>query len=147
MANIGTVGTDRPVDVLKMKFRETSKPLVMQSKAARTLQGMNGGRSIPELPKLARLECGPRPTKPTCFAWNRPCLFDNSKDPCEYHDLADLYPNTVKNMLAKVEDTVKNMLAKVEEFRKTAVAPGNKPGDPKSNPKFHGGAWVSWKDE
>lgn len=47
----------------------------------------------------ARVSCEkpPPPSALDCDRNVKPCLFDVFEDPCEYHDLADQYPNVSKD--------------------------------------------------
>lgn len=84
----------------------------------------------------AEVKCGAKPLKTGCEAWRNPCLFNIAKDPCEYHNLADVYPNVVQELLKKID-----------EYRRIAVKPGNKPSDPRANPILNGGVWTNWYDQ
>lgn len=63
------------------------------------------------------------------------CLFDILDDPCEYRNLADQFPLRTAYMKLLVDD-----------FRKTAVAPRNKPGDPNCDPINFNLTWTWWQD-
>ena len=86
--------------------------------------------------KNAVVKCGTPPSSPPeCTPELGPCLFDVSKDPCEYVNLA-----------AKQPAIVDTMLKWLDEYRKTMVPPRNKPFDPSANPALHGGVWDPWMD-
>lgn len=62
-----------------------------------------------------------------------PCLFNITADPCEYNNLAQMYPETVQALESRLT-----------YYETTMVTPRNKHQDPKGLPAFHGGAWVPW---
>lgn len=63
------------------------------------------------------------------------CLFNVRRDPCEMVNLADIYP-----------DVIKSFESIVQKYEEIAVPPSNVPDDPRANPNFWNGAWVSWQD-
>ncbi|GFR04766.1 arylsulfatase J [Trichonephila clavata] len=85
----------------------------------------------------SEIVCKPKPTDASsnCKPAEKPCLFDVMEDPCEYYNLADDHPEIVKMMLNKLS-----------KYNSTAVPPGNKPMDPRSNPKYHNYQWTNWMD-
>ncbi|XP_070560380.1 arylsulfatase J-like isoform X2 [Ptychodera flava] len=91
----------------------------------------HGKRLIPEL----QIRCGPKPHDAAynCDLSKRPCLYDISRDPCEYENLADKYP-----------DVLQRLLSRLEEYNSTAVEPLYADPDPRSDPALHNGAWVPW---
>ena len=91
------------------------------------------GRRDP-MPHPAIVNCGEKPANAStnCDVAKAPCLYDISKDPCEYNNLASQMP-----------DVVQKLLSKLNEYKKTMVKPINKPNDPKGNPVFHHGIWVN----
>ena len=80
-------------------------------------------------------DCGIKPphAKTNCVVNVKPCLYNITADPCEYHNLADAKPEIVKNLYNQ-------MVA----YNATAVKPRNKPVDPEGFPVYHGGIWVPW---
>lgn len=81
------------------------------------------------------VKCGPKPLNASynCLPEVSPCLFHIPMDPCEYENIADVYP-----------DIVKQMLQRLEEYNSTMIPPANKPVDPNANPALHGGDWKPW---
>lgn len=81
------------------------------------------------------VDCGKKPlnTSSNCRPEKAPCLFHILSDPCEYNNVADLYPDIVQQLLARLGD-----------YRQTMVPPQNKPIDPQGNPFLHGGVWQPW---
>ncbi|XP_064458128.1 arylsulfatase B-like isoform X2 [Ornithodoros turicata] len=82
-----------------------------------------------------QVQCGVKNPERICDAAKSPCLFDLSKDPCEYVDVADEHPEVVKTMLERLA-----------HYELEARPPGNLPLDPLSNPDLHDGVWTSWND-
>ena len=73
---------------------------------------------------------------PICNPEKKPCLFNIKWDPCEYHNLADFMPNTLKVMIDRLKFY----------YRKStpAVYPQ---ADDSANPDNHGGVWSPWRDK
>ena len=97
----------------------------------------------PKVLKEATVDCTvrhPHPllyTKaPICNPERKPCLFNIKWDPCEYHNLADFMPNTLKVMV----DRLKFYYYK----SKPALYPQ---ADESANPNLHGGIWSPWRDK
>ena len=63
------------------------------------------------------------------------CLFNVTADPCELNNLVFTYP-----------DVVRIMERTIEMYRATAIPPGNKPIDPRGDPKLYGYTWTNWLD-
>ncbi|CAG2162866.1 unnamed protein product [Oppiella nova] len=84
------------------------------------------------------LDCGVKPVNASTNC--RPdidlCLYDVKADPCEYHNVADKYPEVVKELWHK-------LLA----INQTAVTPGTKPSDSTCDPVLHDYAWSCWRDD
>ncbi|RWS14961.1 arylsulfatase B-like protein [Dinothrombium tinctorium] len=113
-----------------------SKPRV-ESKAEQVLKFLN------RTPKYTifentRVRCGKKPPNAStnCKPDIEPCLFHIASDPCEYNNVAQLYPQIVKELFSKIET-----------FNKTSVRPGNQPLDPCSWPPLHHYSWSNWKDD
>ncbi|CAL1275001.1 unnamed protein product [Larinioides sclopetarius] len=81
--------------------------------------------------------CKPKPVNATtnCKPAKKPCLFNVTEDPCEFYNLANDHPEIVEKLLKRLS-----------EYNSTAVPPGNKPADPRSDPKYHGYQWINWMD-
>jgi hypothetical protein len=71
-----------------------------------------------------------------CRPLERPCLFNLKSDPCERVNLASINPT----ILEKLERQLKR-------YRRSAVKPGNIPGEPEANPEFWNNTWSCWHDE
>lgn len=82
-----------------------------------------------------RIDCGAPPVGVVynCIGMDKPCLFNITADPCEYHNLANDMPEIVKMLEARLETLVK-----------MSVTPINKPDDPAANPDKHGGVLMPW---
>ncbi|XP_070567143.1 arylsulfatase I-like isoform X2 [Ptychodera flava] len=99
-------------------------------------EGYNGApKPIPHDPRAAVVHCGKKPANAStnCQPKQKPCLYNVILDPCEYHNIAEQYP-----------DVLQIMQDRLEEYNKTVVYPINKEGDPKADPKLHGYAWIPW---
>lgn len=82
------------------------------------------------------VQCGNRPANSIeCNSQKSPCLYNIRSDPCEYNNVAP-------TMQSKVDELMKRL----QDYRATAVQPRNKPTDPQSNPKLHGGVWSPWRN-
>lgn len=88
--------------------------------------------------KRYQVECGPRPENSTtnCQPLKRPCLFNITNDPCEYHNIADEHPKILGYLTERL-----NIL------NSSAIPPANLPVDPKASPRCHDYAWVPWLDD
>ena len=83
------------------------------------------------------IDCGLRNNSlPWCLKRDKYCLFDLRDDPCEYNNIASLYPQICETMYARLI-----------EFAGQAQPPRIKPSDPSSFPKNHDGHWTNWVDE
>ena len=97
----------------------------------------------PRLLKQASVDCTvkhPHPllyTKaPICNPEKKPCLFNIKWDPCEYHNLADFMPNTLKVMVERLK------------FYYRRSAPAMYPqADESASPDRHGGVWSPWREK
>ena len=73
---------------------------------------------------------------PICMPEKKPCLFNIKWDPCEYHNLADFMPNTLKVMIDRLK------------FYYHKSAPAVYPqADESASPDQHGGVWSPWRDK
>ena len=61
-------------------------------------------------------------------------LFNIQDDPNEYHDLSDVKP-----------DIVKQLVGRLQYYYSSLVPPFYPPGDPRANPALHGGIWTNWE--
>ena len=82
-----------------------------------------------------KVHCGKKPLNASfnCMPEKSPCLFHILSDPCEFNNVAAVYPGMVQQLLNRLD-----------EYRATMVAPNNKPVDPNGNPFKHGGVWQPW---
>lgn len=70
---------------------------------------------------------------PPCDPMRKPCLFNIQWDPCEFHNLADFMPNTLKVLLDRLHF-----------YRTRIVKPLYPKFDPKADPEYHDGVWGPW---
>lgn len=77
----------------------------------------------------------PPESRNLCDPSIKPCLFNITKDPCEYKDLANEYPELVKSTMDIIH-----------EYGKVAMKPQSKPVDLRSDPMCHNFTYVSWLD-
>ncbi|KAL5009860.1 hypothetical protein ScPMuIL_012165 [Solemya velum] len=84
---------------------------------------------------VIHVDCGEKPLNYSinCQPSKSPCLFNVVSDPCEYNNIAGSNPQVVASLLKRLSD-----------YAAHAVPPGNKPTDPRANPKYHDGAWGPW---
>ncbi|RWS01498.1 arylsulfatase B-like protein, partial [Dinothrombium tinctorium] len=81
-------------------------------------------------PKQIKIKCGKKPSNAVVNCKLQACVFNIKSDPCEYNNIADK------------EVEMKNYLVqRVLWHNKTAIAPNNKPRDPKANPLYHNDTW------
>lgn len=73
---------------------------------------------------------------PVCKPRERPCLFNIKWDPCEYHNIAEIMPNTMKVMLERFY-----------YFANASKAPIYPESDNSSRPDLHDGSWTFWRDD
>ena len=89
-----------------------------------------------ELRSKAEVICGEKPPDAIpCLPLKAPCLFDIERDPCEYNNLAEKFP-----------DNLKDLISLLNWYNSTAVAALNTPPDPMSNPKYWGYTYTNWAD-
>lgn len=83
------------------------------------------------------IDCGPKPANAStnCNAEHDLCLFNVSADPCEYHNVANSYPQVVNSLWQRLI-----------QINRTAAQPANTPSDPSCDPKLHNYAWSCWQD-
>ncbi|CAN7937132.1 unnamed protein product [Ixodes hexagonus] len=83
----------------------------------------------------APIKCAQRDPSKSCAPTVAPCLFDLSKDPCEYNNIAEQHSEVLQRLLGKLAG-----------YQATSVPPANVPLDPRADPALHNNAWVSWGD-
>lgn len=105
----------------------------VRSDLTRVLESL-GRKQSPETVQIV-VKCGPMPinASSSCMPWIKPCLFNVTMDPCEYHNLADSH-----------REILEHMMARVQEHKATAVPIRNKPDDPRGYPIHFGGIWRPW---
>lgn len=69
-----------------------------------------------------------------CRPLEAPCLFNIVADPCELKNVADIYPQTVKNLVQRMKDIARAAIPS----RRVPI------DDPKCNPDLHLGTWTWW---
>lgn len=118
-------------------FSSTYMQLVLNSEAGIALSEYSNFKlnSIESLREESKIHCIRNDLDEKCFI-SEPCLFDIITDPCEFNNLAKIFPEKVEEMKKKVE-----------VFRMAAIEPRNKPGDPNCNPALHGFIWTWWQEE
>lgn len=77
-----------------------------------------------------------QPASERCNPLSEPCLFDIKNDPCETVNLAKQLPEVFSHMADRVA-----------HYASIAMAPRNKPDEPRSNPANFNGTWTWWYDE
>ncbi|XP_076067131.1 arylsulfatase B-like [Oratosquilla oratoria] len=133
---IGPTGRNETAEATKLEniFRQ-----ILESPAAAAVKTVipKAFRNLAEIRKYAEVSCGPVPPEPAlhCIDPSTPCLFHIPSDPCEYHDLAEVYP-----------DIVRELHSRLQSYNATAVPPRNKPTDEAADPKYWDSAWTNWKD-
>ena len=91
------------------------------------------GREIQGKPFVVECSDIPKNASSNCQVDKKPCLYDVEKDPCEFYNLADQYPEKVAELLDRMRD-----------YNSTAVPPHSDPVDQAGLPINHGGLWVPW---
>jgi len=118
---------DHPKNVLSFESERTTEVAKLASKS-NTKWANPAGTPV-------KIECGDKPLNAStnCDPRKSPCLFHIASDPCEYNNVAHLH-----------RDIVVALQSRIQYWTASMVPPGNKPGDDRGNPKYHGGAWVPW---
>ncbi|XP_060531963.1 arylsulfatase B-like isoform X2 [Cylas formicarius] len=121
----GPSGRGRPYNVSEITY----------SLAYRTLHPTSslGTADIKELRTRATVSCN-NETQIVCDS-DSFCLFDIERDPCEYANLADKYPNKVEHLIQKLSS-----------YNKTTLLPGNVALDPNADPRLFNNVWTNWGD-
>ena len=90
------------------------------------------------VPHPAIVKCGAKPANAStnCDIFFNSCLYDISRDPCEYNNLASVMPNTVKMLETRLE-----------AYKQGMIEPRNKVPDPLGDPSRFEGVWTPWVDE
>ncbi|CAL1272779.1 unnamed protein product [Larinioides sclopetarius] len=86
----------------------------------------------------ATIVCGENflPVSGKCDFADGPCLYNIADDPCEYKNIASLYPDVVEDMLKRLRD-----------LNATSLPVQTKELDPMGDPVCHNFAHVPWMDE
>lgn len=53
---------------------------------------------------------------------------------------------TCKILLIFIFQILNKLFKVLSSYEKSAIPPGNKPADPRSDPKFHNYQWINWGD-
>ncbi|XP_042899116.1 arylsulfatase B isoform X1 [Parasteatoda tepidariorum] len=124
-------------------YRKTYLELLEQSKAARILQDKYNktpcspiSEDLTSCPRIPFAVCDESPPSPQdrCDPNLGACLFDIEKDPCEFHNIAELHPEIVEKLATQIR-----------KYDAVEVPPLYVPLDPAADPKLHGMAWVPWR--
>ena len=113
---------------------------IFNSEVAKSISGMRGIK-IPPKPRLealrqqANIHCEKPRRASLCKPLQQACLFNITADPCEFNNLVFNYP-----------DVVRTMERTLEMYKATEVPRGNKPIDPRADPKFYDYTWTNWWD-
>ncbi|CAG9762811.1 unnamed protein product [Ceutorhynchus assimilis] len=107
--------------------------LIHQSLVGKALRSISDS-TINRLRSEATVQCGNATVVP-CDPIKAACLFDIAKDPCEYINLADKYPNVVETLKLKLQ-----------QYNASAVPPGNLPLDPRGDPKHWNYVFTNFGD-
>ncbi|XP_041784713.1 arylsulfatase B-like isoform X1 [Anopheles merus] len=91
---------------------------------------------VREVRQNATLRCAEDVQAIPCEPLVKPCLFNVVEDPCERVNLADEYPELLKDLQSDVE-----------RFKRDALPPRNQPSDSRSDPALHNNTWTWWQDE
>ncbi|XP_029838444.2 arylsulfatase B-like [Ixodes scapularis] len=81
------------------------------------------------------VKCGEKDPTKACKPIVKPCLFDLSKDPCEYNDIA-----------AENIEVFELLKAKLRKYTASSTPPANVPADPRGDPALHNNDFVPWGD-
>ncbi|KAL5289186.1 hypothetical protein ACFFRR_009396 [Megaselia abdita] len=103
--------------------------------AIKELGIMPNESEIIDLRKEATLTCRFENKKNACNSIKEPCLYNIKNDPCELNNLAKDFP-----------DILRDLLDKMENINKTALPPGNKPIDPRADPRYWSNTWTDFGD-
>ncbi|XP_054163408.1 arylsulfatase B-like [Oppia nitens] len=129
--NIGADNNSLITPLLRQQRRHRS-----ECAANRVLRQFNRFVDYKVLTENVNIDCGPKPTNASvnCRPDVEHCLFNITADPCEYNNLAQIYP--------KVVDQLWHQLV---SFNTTAREPGTQPSDPVCDPALHDYAWSCWR--
>lgn len=107
--------------------------LVLQTPVVRWAEDTISRDTIKYMRRHARVNCGYQPDAHKCNPLKQ-CLFDIINDPCELNDLSHKFPIKFQELRSTVQT-----------YRRKAVKPRNKPGDPAANPANFNGVWTWWR--
>ena len=98
------------------------EPIFEGSKIESILETLGRPKIVPH---PAVVKCGEKPANAStnCDVFFNSCLYDISRDPCEYNNLASIMPNTVKMLEAKLD-----------AYKRGMVEPRNKVPGPLGDP-------------
>ncbi|KFB37575.1 AGAP011348-PA-like protein [Anopheles sinensis] len=91
---------------------------------------------VEETRHSATVQCTNEIDQTACEPLVSPCLFKLAEDPCEYNNLASLYP-----------DLLRELEADVQHYRERGAHSRRKPADSRANPALHNYTWTWWQDE
>uniref|UniRef100_A0A336LN14 CSON003318 protein n=1 Tax=Culicoides sonorensis TaxID=179676 RepID=A0A336LN14_CULSO len=112
--------------------------IIRESKVDKVMSGkiLLEDNEILEIQKSSQVDCSNGKKKENeCYPLESPCLFNILEDPCEYFNLADKQPETLKQLLQKLN-----------QYRKSAIPIRNKQPDFNANPLFHNNTWTFWQE-
>ena len=111
---------------------------VFQSSAGKAFKKLNIKPTLKEIELIRRnstISC-PRPEQIiNCDSVNEPCLYNVKEDPCEFYNLAEIYPDKLGELL--------NMMEKVN---RTAIPPSNREIDSRADPRYWSNTWTNFGD-
>jgi len=119
--------------------RDYNISLLRESRAGAALSEL--GMPLPDddairaIRKQSEVVCSKPPKAEPCTPSQQVCLFNITEDPCEFDNKAFRYP-----------DVVKALESTLQLYNSTMVPPGNKPLDPRANPKYWDYTWTNWCD-
>ncbi len=115
-------------------FNPAPSRMFRSSKLEAVLKSLGRDRVVPH---PAVVHCGEKPSNAStnCDPLFSYCLYDISKDPCEYNNLAKQLP-----------DVVSALEKRLSEYKESMVVPRNRQPDPNGNPDRFDGVWTPWVD-
>ncbi|RWS23305.1 arylsulfatase B-like isoform X2, partial [Leptotrombidium deliense] len=105
-----------------------------ETEAEAALRSLGRNPKFDHFHKL-RVQCGKRPKNASsnCKPNIEPCLFNLHVDPCEYNNVAKMYPKIVRKLWQKI------IL-----LNQTSVKPANTETDKCADPNLHENSWTYW---